>query len=78
MIRLTLLSATLALLVSCGPAEGEGDGVGGLTAAQADALNRAAARVDAQDVPTGDAGPTLNPAAQAAARADRRREAIRP
>lgn len=78
MIRLTLLSAMLVLLVSCGPAEGESDGVGGLTAAQADALNRAAARVDAQDAPTGDTGPSLNPAAAAAARADRHREATRP
>jgi hypothetical protein len=48
MIRLALAIAMLMPLAGCGGGDGEGDGVGGLTAAQAEALNRAAARADVQ------------------------------
>ncbi|MET0249422.1 MAG: hypothetical protein ABW164_06805 [Sphingobium sp.] len=60
-----------ALLAACG--SGSDEGVGGVSASEARALNEAAAMLDARadQTRTGEAG--LNPAAMAAARADRGR-----
>lgn len=71
MIRPSLALFVLLPLAACG--SGERDGVGGVSASEAQALNEAAARLDAQAgaAQSGQAG--LNPAAQAAARADRDR-----
>ena len=79
MIRPLLALLALFSFSACG--SGEGDGVGGVSASEAQALNEAAARLDAQAdaAQSGEAG--LNPAAQAAARADRDRlpaNAVRP
>lgn len=62
-----------ALLAACG--SGSDDGVGGVSASEARALNDAAAMLDARagQTRTGEVG--LNPAATAAARADRGRTA---
>ena len=49
MIRPGIACAIFLALGGCGVADGDGEGAGGLTAAQADALNRAAARADVQD-----------------------------
>ena len=49
MIRPAIAFAIFLALGGCGVADGDGEGAGGLTAAQAEALNRAAARVDVQD-----------------------------
>lgn len=71
MRRITLAFLALFPLAACG--SGERDGVGGVSASEAQALNEAATRLDAQAgaAQSGEAG--LNPAAQAAARADRDR-----
>ncbi|SEJ34902.1 hypothetical protein SAMN05518849_105150 [Sphingobium sp. AP50] len=71
---LPLMAALIASLMlgACG-SSGDQDGVGGVSAGEARALNEAAARLDAQAgaAQSDDAG--LNPAATAAARADRNR-----
>lgn len=73
MMRISLsLFATLAL-AACG--SGDQDGVGGVSAGEAEALNQAAARLDAQAGAAKASTPALNPAATAAARADRNRTA---
>lgn len=71
MIRPLLTLLALLPIAACG--SGERDGVGGVSASEAQALNEAAARLDAQAgaAQSGEAG--LNPAAQAAVRADRDR-----
>lgn len=71
MIRPSLALLVFLPIAACG--SGERDGVGGVSASEAQALNEAAARLDAQAgaAQSGQAG--LNPAAQAAARADRDR-----
>ncbi|WHO40059.1 hypothetical protein PMI04_005555 [Sphingobium sp. AP49] len=64
---------SLALLLGLGACgSGQQDGVGGVSASEASALNEAAASLDAR---TGAAmpRPNLNPAAAAAARVDRDR-----
>lgn len=71
MIRPSLALLCLLPLAACG--SGEGDGVGGVSASEAQALNDAAARLDAQAGAAQSGQPGLNPAAQAAARADRDR-----
>ncbi|WP_420145599.1 hypothetical protein [Sphingobium sp.] len=59
-------------LSACG--SGSQDGVGGVSAGEAQALNDAAAKLDAQaEAAAQDGGAGLNPAAVAAARADRKR-----
>lgn len=66
-----LALAALTLLAGCGSEPA--DGVGGVSASEASALNEAAAMLDASK---GDATQTdgaINPAASAAARADRHR-----
>lgn len=69
--------AALMSLAACGSAPD--DGVGGVSASEASALNDAAAMLDARsgEARSTDAG-SLNPAAAAAARADRRRTAAPP
>lgn len=71
MIRAILIATALLPLGACG--SGSPDGVGGVSASEASALNDAAAMLDAQRgaAQSGDAG--LNPAASTAARADRGR-----
>ncbi|WP_066700386.1 hypothetical protein [Sphingobium amiense] len=64
MIRFAMAFAMLLPLAACGGGDGEGDGVGGVTAAQADALNRAAARVDAQGEVANDAVPASSPSSK--------------
>ncbi|QGP78995.1 hypothetical protein [Sphingobium sp. CAP-1] len=80
MIRTALPLMALLALAACGSGDqaGDQDGVGGVSAGDAQALNDAAARLDAQAgaAQTGEAG--LNPAATAAARADRNRVAPQP
>ncbi|MEA3389064.1 hypothetical protein [Sphingobium sp. CCH11-B1] len=68
-MRIALPIAFLAMLTGCG--SGDQDGVGGVSAGDAKALNEAAARLDAEPRGSTDAG--LNPAATGAARADRER-----
>ncbi|MDI1296015.1 MAG: hypothetical protein PSY12_09060 [bacterium] len=71
-----LLMPALLLMPGCGSQSG--DGVGGVSASEASALNDAAAMLDAHAgaAQTTDRG--LNPAASAAARADRGRIAPSP
>ncbi|MGC4251224.1 MAG: hypothetical protein QM605_07040 [Sphingobium sp.] len=71
MIRILAGVAALACLTACGSASG--DGVGGVSASEASALNDAAAMLDARagQVRKEDAG--VNPAAMTALRADRNR-----
>lgn len=71
MIRATIFALSLLSLAACGSEPAEG--VGGVSASEASALNDAAATLDARAgaAQAGDAG--LNPAATAAARADRAR-----
>lgn len=73
MVRPALFALLLLPLAACGSESG--DGVGGVSASEASALNDAAAALDARAgaAQRGDAG--LNPAATAAARADRDRRA---
>ncbi|NWK95404.1 hypothetical protein DM806_06935 [Sphingobium lactosutens] len=58
-------------LAGCG--SGSDDGVGGVSASEARALNEVAATLDAQTGTVQDGQDGLNPAAQAAAAADRGR-----
>lgn len=71
MIRFLTPAACALTLAACGP--GSPDGVGGVSAGEARALNAAAAQLDARTdaMQGGDTG--LNPAAVRAARADRNR-----
>lgn len=62
----------LALLAACGSSP-EGEGVGGVTASEASALNEAAATLDARSGVADQEHGGSNPAAVAAARADRDR-----
>lgn len=68
-MRMGWAMSLLAMLTACG--SGDQDGVGGVSAGDAKALNEAAARLDAEPRGSADAG--LNPAATSAARADRER-----
>ncbi|AOF97933.1 putative lipoprotein [Sphingobium sp. RAC03] len=76
MIRALFIATALLSLGACGSEPS--DGVGGVSASEASALNDAAAMLDAQRgvAQSGDAG--LNPAASAAAGADRGRVAPQP
>lgn len=76
MIRALFIATALLPLSACGSEPS--DGVGGVSASEASALNDAAAMLDAQRgaAQKGDAG--LNPAASAAAEADRGRIAPKP
>ncbi|RJG53833.1 hypothetical protein D0Z70_15155 [Sphingobium terrigena] len=76
MIRTFFIAAALLPLTACG--SGSPDGVGGVSASEASALNDAAAMLDARAgaAQSGDAG--LNPAAKTAAGADRGRVAPQP
>ncbi|PHQ61207.1 MAG: hypothetical protein COC10_12440 [Sphingobium sp.] len=73
MIRRLSLFAMLLSLAGCGPA-GD-DGVGGVSTSEARALNEAAAQLDARTGAVQDGDKSLNPAARAAAEADRHRQA---
>lgn len=77
MIRIFLPVMALLVLASCG-SDAQQDGVGGVSAGEAQALNEAAAVIDARTGAAQSADPGLNPAAVAAARADRGRAAARP
>jgi hypothetical protein len=61
----------LAGLAGCGP--GSGEGAGGVSASEARALNDAAAMLDERRTATQGDATAMNPAAAAAARADRGR-----
>lgn len=76
MIRIIFSLATALALSACG--SGSQDGVGGVSAGEAKALNEAAAQLDARTGAAQSADPGLNPAAVAAARADRHRIAPTP
>ncbi|CAM8641567.1 MULTISPECIES: hypothetical protein [Sphingobium] len=71
MIRIFLSMAVAFALAACD--SGSQDGVGGVSAGEAKALNEAAARLDARAGAARSGDPGLNPAAVAAARADRNR-----
>ncbi|MEC3910218.1 hypothetical protein U5A82_06910 [Sphingobium sp. CR2-8] len=73
MIRTTIALASIMMLAACG--SGSQDGVGGVSAGEAQALNDAAARLDAQTGAATRADPGLNPAAVTAAQANRNRTA---
>lgn len=62
---------TLLALAACGSPDG--DGVGGVSASEASALNDAAAMLDARSDAARPSAEGLNPAAVAATRADRER-----
>jgi hypothetical protein len=66
-----LLAPALFGLAGCG--SGSDDGVGGVSAGEARALNEAAATLDARTGTAQDAQEGLNPAARTAAAADRGR-----
>ncbi|MET0371436.1 MAG: hypothetical protein ABW039_08680 [Sphingobium sp.] len=70
-MRRLIACAVLATLAGCGPSSG--DGVGGVSATEASALNDAAAMLDARSDAARSTGDGLNPAARTAARADRGR-----
>ncbi len=76
MVRPLLPLAALSLLAACG--SGSQDGVGGVSAGEAQALNDAAAQLDARTGAAQSADPGLNPAAVTAAGADRKRVAPQP
>ncbi len=76
MTRLYLPVGTLLALAACG--SGSQDGVGGVSAGEARALNEAAAKLDARTEAAQSADPGLNPAAVTAAQADRKRAAPQP
>lgn len=80
MIRSGLPILALWALAGCGSdgQAGDQDGVGGVSASEARALNAAAAQLDARAGAAQSGSPGLNPAAAAAARADRRRIAPQP
>ncbi|SCW67623.1 hypothetical protein SAMN02927924_02043 [Sphingobium faniae] len=71
MIRILASIATLTCLTACGSASG--DGVGGVSASEASALNDAAAMLDARAGQARNEDAGLNPAAMTALRADRDR-----
>lgn len=73
MMRTPCSIAFLVVLTACG--SGSQDGVGGVSAGEARALNEAAAKLDLQADDVQGADPALNPAAVAAAGADRKRTA---
>lgn len=73
MTRLYLPIGALLALGACG--SGSQDGVGGVSASEASALNDAAAKLDARTDAAQSVDPGLNPAAVTAARADRKRAA---
>ena len=75
MVRIApfMMMAPLAALAACGSASD--DGVGGVSASEASALNDAAAKLDARSDAVDTPGAGLNPAAATAAHADRRRHA---
>ncbi|MFC3442233.1 hypothetical protein ACFOKF_13740 [Sphingobium rhizovicinum] len=75
-IRLSLPLIAALALGACG--SGDQDGVGGVSAGEARALNEVAARLDAQAGAAQTDAPALNPAATTAVRADRNRIAPRP
>lgn len=64
-LTLRLLTPLIAALLSLGGCGSEAD-VGGVTASEADALNRAAATLDAQSAQARQADAALNPAARTA------------
>ncbi|HUD93161.1 hypothetical protein [Sphingobium sp.] len=66
-----LIAPTLLCLAGCG--SGSDDGVGGVSASEARALNEVAATLDTQAGTAQGAQEGLNPAARAAATADRGR-----
>jgi len=76
MIRIVLSLIPAMALAACG--SGSQDGVGGVSAGEAEALNAAAASLDARTGAAQSADPGLNPAAVAAARADRKRSSPPP
>jgi len=76
MIRILLSLAPAMALAACG--SGSSDGVGGVSAGEAQALNEAAAQLDARTGAAQSNDPGFNPAAVAAARADRNRTAPQP
>ena len=69
MIRTIFIATALLSLTACG--SGSPDGVGGVSASEASALNDAAAMLDAQKGAAQNYNAGRNPAASAAARADR-------
>ncbi|EQA97086.1 hypothetical protein V475_12320 [Sphingobium baderi LL03] len=71
MIRYLASMAALVCLTACG--SGPADGVGGVSASEASALNDAAAMLDARAGQIRDKEAGLNPAAMTALRADRDR-----
>ena len=71
MIRTIFIATALLSLTACG--SGSPDGVGGVSASEASALNDAAAMLDAQKGAAQNDNAGLNPAASTAARADRGR-----
>lgn len=73
MNRLLAIPTLLLGLAGCG--SGSDDGVGGVSASEARALNEAAATLDARTGTAQAAQDGLNPAARAAAAADRGRVA---
>lgn len=73
MRKIGIIAASTALLSLAACGSGSESGVGGVSASEASALNDAAAMLDARagEAQAGDVG--LNPAARAAAQADRGR-----
>lgn len=76
LIRHVVALAAVSVLSACGPTSD--DGVGGVSASEASALNDAAAMLDARAGAGRAEEAVLNPAAITAARADRGRVAPRP
>lgn len=76
LIRHSAAVAALVGLAACGPAPDEG--VGGVSASEASALNDAAAMLDARSGEAKALNGDTNPAAAVAARADRKRVAADP
>lgn len=68
MTRMTIVAGLLAL-TGCG--SGEQEGVGGVSASDARALNEAAAKLDAQAQNAATADDAINPAAERARSSDR-------
>ncbi|MES2172861.1 MAG: hypothetical protein V4523_02830 [Pseudomonadota bacterium] len=71
MVRILFSLVPALALAACG--SGSPDGVGGVSAGEAKALNEAAAQLDARTGAAQSADPGLNPAAVEAARANRNR-----
>jgi len=76
MVRLWLLSVLIFSLAACQPAPT--DQASGLTAGEAEALNDAAAELDAKAGATASDEPGINPAAKAALSANRHRTGPHP